>query len=336
MASELTQLAATVAGNDTRDVYGRGGILSEFETELQSLFNKPACLFLPTGTLAQCAVVKCFSEFSGKSGVGLHPTSHLLLHEHNAVESLWGLEIHQFGHPQQVLIAKDVESLEPNKLAAIIVESPMREIGGEMPSWETLCILKEWCERNQVYMHLDGARLWQTLPFYQRDLADIAELFDSIYVSFYKDLGGISGAALLGSETLISEARIWSRRAGGNPVTLYPEALAARAGLKHHLSGMSDYVMFSQALTTKLVEFGFTLMPTVPRAAMFHISFPLSADALTSRICDYAEKTGIVVLPLPRSGTDESCICEVSIGNQALQRTPAFWVDHIIKAIGQE
>ena len=45
---------------------------------------------------------------------------------------------------------------------------------------------------------MDGARLWQCAPFYQRTLAEIADLFDTVYVSFYKDLGAPAGAALKG------------------------------------------------------------------------------------------------------------------------------------------
>ena len=40
-------------------------------------------------------------------------------------------------------------------------------------------------------MHLDGARLWESQPFYGRPLAEIAGLFDTVYVSFYKELGGL-------------------------------------------------------------------------------------------------------------------------------------------------
>ena len=40
-------------------------------------------------------------------------------------------------------------------------------------------------------------------------------LADSLYVSFYKGLGGMAGAALLGPADFIAEARLWRRRQGG-------------------------------------------------------------------------------------------------------------------------
>ena len=326
---ELARLSDLAGDNDERDTYGKGGVLAQFESELQTLFGMPACVFLPTGTLAQCVAVKCYSEYSGRSHVGLHPTSHLLLHEHNAIEALWGISVQQFGQAQRVTQPEDVAALQPDTLAAIIVESPMREIGGAMPSLATLRALRQWCDEHDVAMHLDGARIWQAVSYYGRDLAEIARFFDSIYVSFYKDLGGIIGAALLGSETLIRDAKIWARRAGGNPITQYPDVLAARAGLRHHLPQMNEYITYTDLLSSALSKAGFTLIPSKPQAAMFHIALPVPAETLTTRLCDYAERTGIMALPLPRSGTSDSCICEVSVGDQAVQHPPSFWVQHI-------
>ncbi len=69
---------------------------------------------------------------------------------------------------------------------------------------------------------LDGARLFESLPFYQKSAADICVLFDSVYVSFYKGIGGIAGAILAGDRDFIEEAIVWKRRHGGDLISLYP------------------------------------------------------------------------------------------------------------------
>src|ERR1035437_1449729 len=55
-------------------------------------------------------------------------------------------------------------------------------------------------------MPTDCTRLWESASYYaktqQKSLAEVAGLFDSVYVSFYKGLGAIAGgcvAAELGS-----------------------------------------------------------------------------------------------------------------------------------------
>lgn len=329
MSDELAQLSKSVSVSEKRDSYGQGGVVSAFEQELCTLFDKPGCLFLPTGTLAQCAALKCYAERTGKAGVGLHPTSHLLLHEHMAITSLWGMSAVTLGQAQQVMTEKDVQQLDPDTTAALVIETPMREIGGAMPSWQTLCNIRQWCDTHHIGMHLDGARLWQTTAFYQRSLADIAALFDSLYVSFYKDLGSIFGAALLGSPALIDGARVWARRAGGNPITLYPEVVAAREGMRTYLPRMAEFVAYTASLCELFHKVPATLIPEQPKAAMFHLSLPMDADTLAKKIVRYAEQTGVIALPLPRSGDSHHCICEISVGDQATAQPPDFWIRHI-------
>jgi threonine aldolase len=336
MAEELQNLSQSIIDTDSRDSYGRAGSIASFEQQLSDLFEQPDCVFLPTGTLAQCAALKCYSEQTGRFKVGLHPTSHLLLHEHRAIETLWGLDVMEMGSCQKVLTSDDVRQLDPNATAAIIVETPMREIGGKMPNWEELVSMQAWCREHKIKMHLDGARIWQCTEFYGRSLADIASLFDSLYVSFYKDLGGIFGAALFGSVEFIEQARIWARRAGGNPMTLYPEVIAARNGLSQYLPKMPQFIHYTKQLGEELRSLPLGILPERPACSMFHIRFNLGAEALASKIVSYAEKTGILVLPLPRSGNTQECVCEIAIGDRAIAHAPEFWCKHIAACLAQE
>ncbi|MEC9319585.1 MAG: hypothetical protein VYD08_06845 [Pseudomonadota bacterium] len=61
LKNELVQLSEYAQESDIRDSYGQGGIVSEFEKQICELFDKPSALFLPTGTLAQCVAIKCYS-----------------------------------------------------------------------------------------------------------------------------------------------------------------------------------------------------------------------------------------------------------------------------------
>lgn len=329
MATELRLLSQCVSVDDQRDSYGKGGTITQFEQQLTELFEKQGCVFLPTGTLAQLAAMKCYSESSGRSHIGLHPTSHLLLHEHMAIETLWGLNAIRFGSETEAVSFDDVKSLNPNTTAAIIIELPMREIGGALPEWEQLVKIRQWCDLNNVKLHMDGARIWQVTPYYQRSLAEVASLFDSLYISFYKDLGGIFGAGLLGSYEFVQQARIWSRRAGGNPITQYPEVLAARSGLKVHLERMPNYVNYTRALVDVLRPLNVSILPEQPQASMFHLKIALPPEQLAQKIVQYAENTGVVALPLPREGDEHSCTCEISVGDNALAKSPEFWLQHI-------
>jgi len=85
-----------------------------------------------------------------------------------------------------------------------------------------------------VPLHCDGARLYEASPYYEQPLAKIAELFDSIYISFYKGFGAMTGAMLLGTKDFVRKASTWQRRLGGNPYTMHPYALSSRAAFRTH------------------------------------------------------------------------------------------------------
>ena len=120
------------------------------------------------------------------------------------------------------MLAGDLEACAeaPN---ALIIELPTRENGGRLPAWDELAELCALARSRGMRVHLDGARIWEAQAAYDRPFSAIAELFDSIYVSFYKGIGALPGAMLLGSRPFIDEARVWQRRMGGQPLHLAPE-----------------------------------------------------------------------------------------------------------------
>ena len=90
-------------------------------------------------------------------------------------------------------------------------ELPLRDAGYLLPSWEELSELSQACRDRGVPLHLDGARLWESQPHLGAGLAEIAALSETVYVSFYKGLGGLAGAAVAGPVEVVSAARQWRR-----------------------------------------------------------------------------------------------------------------------------
>src|SRR5204863_334572 len=122
-----------------------------------------------------------------------------------------------------------------------------------------------WARGHDVMFHLDGARLWEAAAGYERSPGDIAALFDSVYVSFYKGLGGVAGSMLAGPADFIAEARVWLRRHGGNLVHMYPYVIAARAGLRRRLGRFADWRKRAQAIARVLRSIpGVTIVPDPP------------------------------------------------------------------------
>src|SRR5437899_1604422 len=117
---------------------------------------------------------------------------------------------------------------------------------------------------------LDGARIWGTSPYLGHELTEIAALADTVYVSFYKTLGGISGAALAGPADLIAQARAWRHRYGGMLYQQWPAALAALAGLDAVLPRIPGYVRHARTVAEALAGVpGARVHPEPPHTHQF-------------------------------------------------------------------
>jgi threonine aldolase len=222
------------------------------------------------------------------------------------------------GRRDRLLTRRDLDAIaEP--VAALLLELPQREIGGWLPSWEELERQVAWARQRGVALHMDGARLWESAPFYGRALAEIAAPFDSVYVSFYKSLGAIAGAALAGAEDFVREAKVWQRRHGGNLVSMYPFALSARAGLKARLGKMTAYRERAKkvAATLRMLD-GVRITPDPPHANLLHAYFPVDAERLLEESATLAERTGVALFTRTRPcDVPGYCAVEISIGDAA-------------------
>ncbi|MBX4384363.1 hypothetical protein K4G98_27780, partial [Mycobacterium tuberculosis] len=68
-----------------------------------------------------------------------------------------------------------------DSFAALLLELPQREIGGSVPPFSELLQMADHCRENNIKLHLDGARLLEVLPYYEKSAEEVSALFDSVY-----------------------------------------------------------------------------------------------------------------------------------------------------------
>jgi threonine aldolase len=325
MADQLAVMAQQAREFDGPDVYGKGELIESFEASVARLLAKEAAIFLPSGTMAQNIALRIWADEAGLNRVGFHATSHLEVHEQNAYRELYKLEAQLLGEADRVITLADLQAVKQG-LAAILLELPMREIGGQLPDWEELQAQSQWAREQGIALHMDGARLWQCTPHYGRSMAEIASLFDSVYVSFYKDIGGIAGSVLAGPAEFAKTARTWIRRAGGNLYALYPYVLAAKAGMERNLDAMPQAVKDAQWLAQYLNRIpGLQTLPDTPPTNLFHLLAPHDPVTLVEKACEWSEKNRVFLLPVPRAQVDGHSIMEFSLGRAITTASSDQW-----------
>lgn len=322
------------------DRYGVGGVVAELEQEVAELLGKPAAVFMVSGTMAQQIALRLHAERNGRRTVAFHPTSHLELHEDKAYDRLHGLHGRTVGDPRSLLTLADLQDIgEP--LAALLLELPQRELGGLLPSWEDLVAQVEWARERGTAMHLDGARLWECGPFYdgqqhdgrqhagqQEDgqrYAAIAALFDTVYVSFYKGIGGVTGSCLAGPTDLIAEAREWRHRHGGTLFAMWPYAASCLAALRLRLERVPRYVKHARVIASALGDMeGVEVVPAEPPTTMAHLYLETTEAAFAEAALRLAEDQGLWTWPgSAASDLPSRRVVELTVGDATLELEPS-------------
>ena len=312
------------------DHYGQGPLIAAFEQKIAALLGKPAATFMPSGIMAQLAAVRLWTEAAGVDRFGMHPTSHLVHHEEEAYAALLHCHGVVLGDRLRPMLASDLQAVR-QPLACVIVELPIREAGGQLPSWDELEALKAAARQRGVHLHMDGARLWESAAHYRKSYAQIAEGFDSVYVSVYKGIGALSGALLAGSDDFIANARLWRRRMGGTLYHLSPMVVSATMRLDERIALMPALYERTLDFAAGLSAQGLgaqgpdaraplRLNPAVPHTNMLHLHFDAAADAvLRARDELAATKRCWLVDGVQPSEVPGWSVSELYVGDQLLQ-----------------
>ncbi|MGA7989101.1 MAG: beta-eliminating lyase-related protein [Candidatus Dormiibacterota bacterium] len=322
------QLLATIPMNAGIDYYGIGGSVTELEAEVASLLGKEAALFLPTGTMAQQATLRVHADRRSNRSVVFHPMCHLETNEERGYQRLHGLYGIPAGPRDEPLSSATLAQVrEP--IAALLLELPQRGLGGTLPSWDELVTQVSWARERGAAVHLDGARLWDASPYYAKShgksLRDIARLFDTIYVSFYKGLGAISGCCVAGDADVIDELSVWRTRHGGRMIMMWPYAASALTALRERLPRMPKYYRHAQAIARAVRDVpGVEVMPAPVQSPMMHVRFSVTLDAFQARVAAIAKTEKIWTFSRPWvSEGPRLQRFELHVGDATLQLEPA-------------
>jgi threonine aldolase len=305
------------------DAYGDGPVMW-LEARVAELLGKPAAVFFPTGTMAQQVALRCWAERTANPTVALHPLSHLEVHERRAFVTLSGLRGVWPTREPRPPTAEEVTNLD-EPFGKLLLELPLRDAGYLLPTWDELVAVVDAARARGARVHADGARLWETTAHFGQDLPTIAGLLDSVYVSFYKTLGGISGAGLAGPTDLVAQARAWRHRYGGTAFQQWPAALSAMAGLDRVLPRLESYVAHARMVAATLAALpGARVLPSPPHTHQFQLWLPHPADALNDAALSLAvaERTWFVGGWSDRPPTGFA-VTEVTVAEPALELTEA-------------
>jgi threonine aldolase len=245
--------------------------------------------------MAQQSVLRVWADRQGSQRIAIPALSHLLKYELDGPQQLNGFRYEHLTSDATVPQAADLTAI-PGELGAALLELPLRDAGYLLPTWDELAAFSATARERGVPLHFDGARLWESQHYLGHGLDEISALADSVYVSFYKGLGGLAGAVVAGPQDVVDEARRWRTRHGGTLFTMLPFALSALRGLRTLLPRMGEFHERAVALAEAFETKGFRVFPNPPHTNAFRIYVDLPQQQVNERIVAHLEEHKVALL----------------------------------------
>ncbi len=220
---------ATTTRNFDADYYSNGGHIAELEQKFAKLLGKEAAMFVPTGTLANHLAIRKLAGNDRR--VLVQAESHFYNDSGDCAETLSGLNLIPLAQGRSTIELTEIKHWVERtaggrvamKVGAISIESPVRRKDHEMVDFSELQRISHYAREQGIRLHLDGARMFN-LPFHcGKSVAEIAALFDTVYVSLWKHFNGASGAILAGDATFIDGLFHTRRMFGGSLPHAWPQ-----------------------------------------------------------------------------------------------------------------
>ena len=247
--------AAVDAGGWSPDGYSNGGLVADIERAFAQRLGKAAAVYLPSGTLANHLAVRTLA--GGDRRVLVQADSHLYNDSGDGAATLSGLNLVPLAEGRATLTVEDVapwiersaHGRVSNPVGVISIESPVRRLDHAMADLAQTERLSAYARARGIRLHLDGARLFNVPLHTGRSVADIAALFDTVYVSLWKHFNGSAGAVLAGDEATIAGLSHVRRMFGAS----LPHAWPTLALVPAHLATYEDDYAKAWAAADRLI-----------------------------------------------------------------------------------
>ncbi len=234
-------MAEAVVGDD---VFGDDPTVNRLEAIVAQRLGKEAALFVPSGTMANQV---CLYTASDRGDEVLCGTDcHIINYEVAAPAVLSGLLVHPLPDNKGIISAKTIEeNIRPKNIhcprtAIVALENTHNRAGGTIYPIDTIAEIESVARKHSLWMHLDGARLWNAHVATGIALDKYASYFDTVSVCLSKALGAPVGSCLTGTADFIEKARRTRKLFGGGMRQVGILAAAGIYALENNIERLAE------------------------------------------------------------------------------------------------
>ncbi len=289
-------LAAMWAAEVGDDVFREDPTVNALEAKCAAMFGHEAALFCPSGTMTNQIALKVHTRPLDE--VICDEMSHIYQYEVGGYAFHSGIAVNLLKSENGILTADLVDAaVKPRqdwlpKTSLVVIENTCNKGGGSIYPLENIRAIRAVCEKHNLALHLDGARLFNALVETGDAPATIGAEVDSISICLSKGLGAPIGSVLVGSQSFIAEARRVRKVMGGGMRQAGYLAAAGIYALDHQVERLRDDHAHARLLASALAELPYvtSIRPVQTNIVIFDLAPTVAPAALL----DYLKKNGVV------------------------------------------
>ncbi|MDX1542393.1 MAG: GntG family PLP-dependent aldolase [Christiangramia sp.] len=288
---EMLQAIMTAKVGD--DVYKEDPTVNELEKKLADMFGKDEALFFPTGSMTNQAAIKLHTQ-PGEQLI-CDKWAHVYNYEGGGVSFNSGVSCKLVDGDRGMITAEQVEeSINPpdfyhSPLTTLVcLENTTNKGGGACYDLEEMKRIREVCNKHDLGLHLDGARLFNALVKKGESPKDYGKLFDTISVCLSKGLGTPMGSVLIGDSRIMKNAIRIRKILGGGMRQVGFMAAAGVYALDHHVERLAKDHERATEIAEVLEEQNYVgkVEPVETNIVIFYLQNPSVEDEFMKHLAE--------------------------------------------------
>lgn len=202
------------------DVFSEDPTVNELEQLAAEMFGMEAGLFCSSGTQTNQVAIKVYTQ-PGQEVI-CSKEAHIYRYEGGGIAFNSGCSVRLIEGNRGMLKASDIQGNINNPAdvhqpttSLVSLENTSNRGGGAIYSMDEIKAIAHVCKKNNLPLHLDGARLFNALVEQNISYTEFGSYFDSISICLSKGLGAPVGSVLIGKKDFIVKGRRVRKLFGG-------------------------------------------------------------------------------------------------------------------------
>ncbi len=227
------------------DVYGEDPSVNQLQEISADITGKEAALLVSSGTMGNLVSLLALTQRGDEIILG--DKCHIYAWEGAGVPIFGGVSLNvienkddgTFDLDQVISSINPIDDHKPTT-SVISIENTHNQCGGSPVSPLHIMDLKNICDKHNLKIHMDGARLFNASESLNIHPSQITEHVDSVTFCLSKGLSCPVGSVICGSKDFIDQAKRWRKAIGGGMRQAGVFAAAGIVGINQMISRLPE------------------------------------------------------------------------------------------------